>query len=71
VIEGIRANVRRCEAPGRDYQPFAVLKGLELLGKHLRLFTDKVEHSGSFSIAAEMEEARQRVIIRTQYRSQS
>lgn len=25
-------------------------KGLELLGKHLKMFTDKVEHSGSVSI---------------------
>jgi hypothetical protein len=63
----------RLECPGgvRRREEIIRLKGLELLGKHLGLFTDKVEHSGSFSIAAEMEEARQRVIIRTQYRSRS
>lgn len=29
----------------------AALKGRELLGKHLRLFTDKVEHSGSITLS--------------------
>jgi phage terminase small subunit len=26
------------------------VKGLELLGKHLKLFTEKVEHSGSLTL---------------------
>lgn len=29
-----------------QFQPIAVMKGCELLGKHLKLFTDKVEHTG-------------------------
>lgn len=29
-----------------------VLKGCELLGKHLKLFTDRVEHSGSLTLEA-------------------
>lgn len=29
-----------------------VLKGCELLGKHLKLFTDKIEHSGTLSLEA-------------------
>lgn len=29
-----------------------VLKGAELLGKHLKLFTDKVEHSGGVAVVA-------------------
>jgi phage terminase small subunit len=61
VIKGIRANIRRCESL-EDYEPFAALKGWELLGRYLKMFTDKVEHSGTVSIASEMEEARQRVI---------
>ena len=32
--------------PAYKYEPFAVLKGAELLGKHLGLFTDKMELSG-------------------------
>lgn len=28
----------------------AVLKGCELLGRHLKLFTDKIEHSGKFTL---------------------
>lgn len=41
-----------CETPDGDLVPAytfnanAVLKGCELLGKHLKLFTDKIEHSG-------------------------
>jgi len=30
----------------------AVLKGSELLGKHLKMFTDKVEHTGNVTITA-------------------
>lgn len=33
-------------APAYAFDAKAVLKGAELLGKHLKLFTDKVEHSG-------------------------
>ena len=33
------------------YNANAVLKGCELLGKHLKLFTDKVEHSGGLSFS--------------------
>jgi phage terminase small subunit len=32
-------------------KPWDKLKALELLGKHLKLFTDRVEHSGAVSIA--------------------
>jgi phage terminase small subunit len=32
------------------WNPAAVLKGAELLGKHLKLFTDKVEHSGGVAL---------------------
>lgn len=34
------------------FEPQAVLKGAELLGKHLKMFTDKVEHSGSVTVTA-------------------
>ena len=33
-------------APTYAFQPLAVLKGLDLAGKHLGMFTTKVEHSG-------------------------
>lgn len=33
--------------PAYSFEPMAVLKGSELLGKHLKMFTDKTEHSGS------------------------
>lgn len=39
-------------APAYTFEPQAVLKGAELLGKHLKMFTDKVEHSGSVTVTA-------------------
>jgi len=39
----------------------AVLKGAELLGKHLKLFTDKVELTGEISLADAIAKARARV----------
>jgi phage terminase small subunit len=43
VLEGIRSIVARCEKTG---QFSTALKGYELLGKHLKLFTDKTELTG-------------------------
>lgn len=43
VTQSINRIVAKAEMK-KDYG--AALKGLELLGKHLKLFTDKVEHSG-------------------------
>lgn len=37
-------------APAYTFEASAVLKGCELLGKHLKLFTDKVEHEGQIGI---------------------
>jgi phage terminase small subunit len=37
------------------------LRANELLGKHLKLFTDKVEHSGEISLAERIAAGRQRV----------
>lgn len=36
-------------------------RALELLGKHLKLFTDKVEHSGDVGLAERLARARERV----------
>ena len=58
VLGTIKNTIERCaqEFPVRDkegnetgeyqFEPNSVLKGCELLGKHLKLFTEKVEHSG-------------------------
>lgn len=40
------------EARAFTFNAAGVLKGAELLGKHLKLFTDKVEHSGGLSVVA-------------------
>jgi phage terminase small subunit len=39
----------------------AVLKGCELLGKHLKLFTEKIELTGELSLAEAIAKAKQRV----------
>ncbi len=43
--------------PAYTFDSTAVLKGAELLGKHLKLFTDRVEHSGELSISVLPEDA--------------
>lgn len=37
--------------PAYKFEHNGVLKGCELLGKHLKMFTDKVEHSGVVGLA--------------------
>lgn len=37
-------------AEGKETKDNDKLKAFELMGKHLKLFTDKVEHSGTISI---------------------
>ena len=70
VLEGIRDTIERCSQAvavlDKDGEPtgeyrfdsMAVLRGHELLGKHLKLFTDKVEVSGMDSIADRLAKAR-------------
>lgn len=41
--------------PAFTFEPMAVLKGAELLGKHLKLFTEKTEHSGPNGGAIQVE----------------
>jgi phage terminase small subunit len=54
--KGEQVYVRRGDAddaeivPAFTFDAGGVLKGAELLGKHLKLFTDKVEHSGSMTL---------------------
>lgn len=54
VLNNIIETIERCKqvAPGETkFDSGAVLKGNELLGKYLKMFTDKVEHSGTVGIA--------------------
>jgi phage terminase small subunit len=43
------------EAKAYTFNAAGVLKGAELLGKHLKLFTEKVEHSGPDGAAIQIE----------------
>lgn len=45
VLQGIKDIADNNEEQSKDR-----LKAFELMGKHLKLFTDKVEHSGTISI---------------------
>lgn len=42
------------------FEHTGVLKGCELLGKHLKLFTEKIEVTGDLSIAEKLRKARER-----------
>ena len=46
------------DVPAYAFDSSAVLRGCELLGKHLKLFTDKVEHSGNVSMSDLSEDER-------------
>jgi phage terminase small subunit len=61
VVDGIRRTVACCEEPGQDFQPFAVLKGYELLGKRLKLFTEKVEITGDEALFERLTAGRKRL----------
>jgi phage terminase small subunit len=50
VLKGIKDVTERCAKEGEEFNPPSALKGYELLGKHLKLFTDKVEHSGGVAL---------------------
>lgn len=43
VLEGIRDTIERCRGEGEAFNAAQALKGFELLGKHLKLFTEKTE----------------------------
>ena len=49
VLGVIKDTVERCQDK-ENFNANGVLKGAELLGKHLKLFTDKVEHSGNITV---------------------
>ncbi len=46
VLTTIMEIIEQRKGTGEHSNPNAVLKGAELLGRHLALFTDKHEHSG-------------------------
>lgn len=46
VLKGIKDVTERCAKQGEEFNPPSALKGYELLGKHLKLFTDKTELTG-------------------------
>lgn len=51
VLQKIQSIVEATSAENEDsYNPQAALKGCELLGKHLSMWTDKVQHSGEVDL---------------------
>lgn len=45
-IDAIRANAMRLDEDGNMVDKNAAIKACELLGKHQKLFSDRIEHSG-------------------------
>jgi hypothetical protein len=54
------------KAPAYTFRALGALRGLELLGRHLKLFTDKVQVEGLDKVPDLVEEARQRRIRMTE-----
>ncbi len=54
--------------PAYSFESASVLRGCELLGKHLKLFTDKVEHSGNVSFEYMTADERHRRIQALQHK---
>ncbi len=48
VLATITETIERCKGVGEHSNPNAVLKGAELLGRHLAMFTDKTENRLTF-----------------------
>jgi phage terminase small subunit len=61
VLTGIKNVTERCADEGDNHNPQAALKGYELLGKHLKLFTDKIEVDVTEDVAAMIAERRKRI----------
>ena len=51
VIMGIRDTVERCRGMGKAFNPVSTLKGFELLGRYLKLWTDKLELNDTGDLA--------------------
>ena len=49
VINVIKDTIEKCRGDDEHSNPAAVLKGTELLGKHLGLFTDQVKLTGNMA----------------------
>jgi phage terminase small subunit len=52
VLHSIVSTIERCKAP-TGFSPAAVMKGSELLGKHLGMFKERFELSGNITIRHE------------------
>lgn len=67
IGEAIRRDCPACESTGKllraavvAFEPYAVLKGAELAGKHLKMFTDKVEFGADDELLKILAAGRQR-----------
>lgn len=58
VLKTIKSTVERCKNPdGKEkFDPGSVLKGAELLGKHLKMFSEQIKHDHSGSITIVMDD---------------
>lgn len=60
ILNGIKGVIQQCESEEK-YNAGAALKGYELLGKHLKLFADRIEHDVAGDLAAVLQAARRRI----------
>ena len=58
VLDVIKDTTERCREKGEAFNPTSALKGAELMGKHLKMFTDKIElDAGVRVVTVEPEDA--------------
>ncbi|MDY3868886.1 MAG: terminase small subunit [Pyramidobacter sp.] len=60
VLENLKRLSERCMSE-KEFAPSAAARALELLGKHLGLFSDRVELSGSLSVLGVLGDLTKRV----------
>jgi phage terminase small subunit len=61
TAEKVLENIERIAQKAEEADEYsAALKGHELLGRHLKLFTDKVELSGNVELAERLKDAREK-----------
>jgi phage terminase small subunit len=71
VIMGIRDTIERCRGLGKAFNPISALRGFELLGKYLKLWTDKAEMNDVGDLAERIRTAWKEEPQRPQHNTQT
>lgn len=59
ILKSIQDTIARCSRPGDEFDPANVLRGNELLGRNMKMWTDKVVVTNDYTSMTDDELARQ------------